>query len=157
MVLCKLEKRNYGGKWPVSMKYQNLTLTSQKLKIKKKWKKLANSESPGVLAGFWSWNFQDSRGVPTASTIKLASYISICSVKYSVLINSILEFTPPKQAIALRIFRKISETGFPGWGCLHYYHQKWKKVLHSPDYLDSSGLYLPLHIMCLPTLSLTIF
>ena len=68
-----------------------------------------------------------------------------------------MEFTPPKQAIALRIFRKISETGFPERGCLHYCHQKWKKVLHSPDYLDSSGLYLPLHIMCLPTLSLTIF
>ena len=24
MALCKLERRNYGGKWPVSIKYQNL-------------------------------------------------------------------------------------------------------------------------------------
>ena len=24
MALCKLERRNYGGKWPASIKYQNL-------------------------------------------------------------------------------------------------------------------------------------
>ena len=24
MALCKLERRNYGGKWPVSIKYQDL-------------------------------------------------------------------------------------------------------------------------------------
>ena len=24
MALCKLERRNYGGKWPMSIKYQNL-------------------------------------------------------------------------------------------------------------------------------------
>ena len=26
MALCKLERRNCGGKWPVSIKYQNLSI-----------------------------------------------------------------------------------------------------------------------------------